>query len=424
MFCELVVLVYSYPDIFTDMSNLTLSENMPFEPEINYWKDKLKWIKPLNLFTDLAISDKKSSNKRNSEFVLGEKLREQLIRFSDEQKTTLFVTLLSAYKALLYRYCSQDDICVGNIICNDTANSERHNYLNLLPLRTEINDGNSFEDLLQSVSATVNDAYRHRNVPSDELTGLLSDDIDVNSNPLYRVIFILQNGVVIPSACTLESDITLFVKGEDAELEGRIEYNPDLYREDTIQRIIDHYKILLNSILSNPKQTIGLLPILTKAEEHKLLHDFNNTSVDYPSDKTMVDLFEDQVRKSPDNTAVVFENVRLNYRELNLISNQLADYLRKTYKVGPDDLVGLKLERSEWMVIAILGILKSGGAYVPIAPDYPQERINYIINDSGCKLIIDEEALAQFKKIQNRFNQENQSVGLKPDNLAYCIYTS
>src|SRR5690348_11768553 len=106
------------------MSNLTLSENMPFGPEINYWKDKLKWIKPLNLFTDLAISDKKSNNKGNSEFVLGKKLREQLIRFSDEQKTTLFVTLLSAYKVLLYRYSSQDDICVGNIVCNDTANSE------------------------------------------------------------------------------------------------------------------------------------------------------------------------------------------------------------------------------------------------------------------------------------------------------------
>jgi len=130
------------------MSNLTLSENMPFEPEINYWKHKLRWVKPLNLFTDSARSDKKGNNKHSSEFVISEKLKEQLTRFSDEQKVSLFVTLLSAYKVLLYRYSSQDDICVGNVICNAGVNSGHHNHLNILPLRTEINNSNKLKKVI------------------------------------------------------------------------------------------------------------------------------------------------------------------------------------------------------------------------------------------------------------------------------------
>ena len=223
------------------MSNLTLSENMPFEPELNYWTHKLKRVKPLNLFTDSARSNKKSNNKRSSEFIVDEKLRQQLTKFSDEQKVTLFVTLLSAYKVLLYRYSSQDDICVGNVICNAGVNSGRHNYLSILPLRTEINNSNTFKELLQSVNATVNDAYQHQNVPFDKLTALISEDADLRSNPLYQVMFILQNGVAIPSEYTLESDVTLFVKEEGSVLKSRIEYNSDLYKEDIISRIIDHF---------------------------------------------------------------------------------------------------------------------------------------------------------------------------------------
>ena len=397
---------------------------MPFEPEINYWKHKLRWVKPLNLFTDSARSDKKGNNKHSSEFVISEKLKEQLTRFSDEQKVSLFVTLLSAYKVLLYRYSSQDDICVGNVICNAGVNSGHHNHLNILPLRTEINNSNSFEELLQSVNTTVNDAYQHQNVPFDKLTGLLSEDTDLSSNPLYQVMFILQNGVAIPSGHTLESDITLFVKEEDSELKGRFEYNSGLYKEDTISRIIDHYKILLGSILANPKKNIGLLPILTEVEERKLLYELNNTAFEYPKDKSLIDLFEEQVKKTPDNIAVIFNELEINYKELNSLSNQFGDYLRKTYQIKPDDIIGLKLERGEWLIIAIIGILKAGGAYVPIDPDYPLERINYMINDSACKVLVDRDELERFKKVQNNYDRENLKGGAKANNLVYCIYTS
>ncbi|MDO3625447.1 amino acid adenylation domain-containing protein [Mucilaginibacter sp. BT774] len=396
---------------------------MPFEPELNYWTHKLKRVKPLNLFTDSARSNKKSNNKRSSEFIVDEKLREQLTKFSDEQKVTLFVTLLSAYKVLLYRYSSQDDICVGNVICNAGVNSSRHNYLSILPLRTEINNSNTFEELLQSVNATVNDAYQHQNVPFDKLTALISEDADLRSNPLYQVMFILQNGVAIPSEYTLESDVTLFVKEEGSVLKSRIEYNSDLYKEDIISRIIDHFKILLSSIIANPKKNIGLLPILTEAEEHKLLHELNNTAIEYPKDKSLIDLFEEQVNKTPDNIAVIFNDFEISYKELNILGNQFGDYLRNTYDVKPDDLIGLKLERGEWLIIAIIGILKAGGAYVPIDPDYPGERINYMINDSACGILIDGEEIERFKKVKNSYNKDNLKNGAKGNNLVYCIYT-
>lgn len=146
--------------------------------------------------------------------------------------------------------------------------------------------------------------------------------------------------------------------------------------------------------------------------------------LDYPKDKTMIDLFEDQVKKTPDNVAVIFNNTELSYKELNALSNQLSDYLKKTYLVKPEDLVGIMLERSEWMIITILAVLKSGAGYVPIAMDYPQERITYLINDSRCKVLLDEDELTKFKRSQDTYSSENNSSGLLPGNLIYCIYTS
>jgi amino acid adenylation domain-containing protein len=145
---------------------------------------------------------------------------------------------------------------------------------------------------------------------------------------------------------------------------------------------------------------------------------------DYPKDKTMTDLFEDQVKKTPGNVAVIFDDVELTYHELNKISNQLADYLKKTYCIKPDDLVGIMLDRSEWLIAAILGVLKAGGGYVPIAVDYPEERINYLVKDSNCKLLINKEELKRFRWSQDVYDQENRPSGSKANHLMYCIYTS
>jgi amino acid adenylation domain-containing protein len=159
-------------------------------------------------------------------------------------------------------------------------------------------------------------------------------------------------------------------------------------------------------------------------EEHKLLYDLNSTSMEYPRDKSLMDLFEEQVIKTPGSTALIFGDTEYSYQQLNSISNQLGHYLRHNYQVKPDDLLGVMLERSDWMIIAILGIMKAGAAYVPIDPDYPEERLKYIMNDSDCKVLINEQELYLFNTSRNDYSAENPVTGLHAGNLVYCIYTS
>jgi amino acid adenylation domain-containing protein len=185
-----------------------------------------------------------------------------------------------------------------------------------------------------------------------------------------------------------------------------------------------HYKILLSSIVLDPHETIDKLKMLTPAEEQELLFDFNDTVLDYPKNATIINLFEDQVREHPDRIAVVFDERELTYKELNEKANQLAAYLRERYAIQTEYLVGIKVARSEWMIIAMLGVLKAGSAYVPIDPEYPKERINYIIEDSRCRLVIDDEEIDKFRKEAGNWNKENPLLLSKPGNTAYVIYTS
>ncbi|HTK20086.1 MAG TPA: amino acid adenylation domain-containing protein [Mucilaginibacter sp.] len=162
----------------------------------------------------------------------------------------------------------------------------------------------------------------------------------------------------------------------------------------------------------------------TKIDKDQLFDELNNTFFDYPRDKTLVDLFYEQADKTPGNIALIFENTELTYHELNAVTNQFADYLSQTYTIKPDELVGMMLDRSEWMIIAILGILKAGGAYVPIDPDYPHDRINYIKDDCACRVFVDYNELDNFKLSRHKYNTENKKAGLTSSNLVYCIYTS
>ncbi|MFV8347164.1 AMP-binding protein [Flavobacterium sp. ZB4P13] len=167
-----------------------------------------------------------------------------------------------------------------------------------------------------------------------------------------------------------------------------------------------------------------MIDLISSEERNQLIVEFNDTKVDYPKNKTIIDLFEEQVEKTPDNIAIVFKDVKLTYNELNEKTNQLGSYLRENYLVAPDDLIGIKLERNEDLIIAILGIIKSGAAYVPIDISYPQERINYIEKDSNCKVVIDELELKQFKAVQDKYGKENIAKINSPNDLAYIIYTS
>src|SRR5690606_38118843 len=203
-----------------------------------------------------------------------------------------------------------------------------------------------------------------------------------------------------------------------------VTYNSDVYARDMVEGLLVHYGALMDALLSSPAEQLGSVEYLTDEDRYELLSTFNDTFFSYPKDKTMVSLFEDQVVRTPDAVAVVFEGVELTYRELNEQSNQLAHYLREQYVIEADDLIGIQLERSLDMIVSILGVLKSGGAYVPIDTEYPEDRISYILEDSNCKALLDIKELLIFHTLELNYSKENLLKITTPKDLAYVIYTS
>jgi amino acid adenylation domain-containing protein len=207
-------------------------------------------------------------------------------------------------------------------------------------------------------------------------------------------------------------------------LEISFKYDTGLFDPLMVNRIMKHYFNVIDSFCTLPNTGLSKIEYLTEAEKLQLLEEFNDTKVSYPHNETVIDLFEAQVDKTPDKIALIFGDESLSYRELNEKANQFSEYLRKQYIIEPEDMIGIRLKRSKWMVVSILGVLKSGGAYVPIDLEYPEERVQYMMHDSNCKLLIDEQEIEKFEKVLSGFDTNNLSRIVKPGNLAYVIYTS
>ncbi|WP_281322355.1 non-ribosomal peptide synthetase [Flavobacterium aestivum] len=368
---------------------------------------------------------------------------EKLRAFSKEHDVTLFMTLMAGINALLHRYSGQNDIIVGTPIAgreHPDLENQMGLYLNTLAIRTQLKEESSFLDLVATQKETLLNAYDHQNYPFDALVGKLNLKRDTSRSALFDVLVVLQNQGQLNNLNTEELislevsdyefknktsqfDISFtFVEKEGLDL--RIEYNTDIYEEHLIERMFLHLENLLTESLEHPESLIQKVNYLTDKEKQQLLVDFNDTEVIYPKDKTIIDLFEEQVAKTPNNIAVLFEEKELTYSELNEQSNQLAAYLIENYAIKPDDLVGIRLDRSERMMVAIFGILKSGGAYIPMDVNYPQERIDYITKDAKLKLCIDENEFEKFQSHQNSYSKASLQIGNLVNHLAYCIYTS
>ena len=375
----------------------------------------------------------------------------KLKKYSQEKGGTLFMGLLAGVNGILHRYSSQEDIIIGSPIAGREhvdLEDQIGFYVNTLAMRTRFKGTNSFSDLFKKVKEVSLGAYEHQVYPFDALVEDLELKRDMSRSALFDVMIVLQNkeqsrieleGIEIRAYAQKQTvskfDLTFnFTELVDGEIHLSIEYNTDLYEEWFISQMSAHVVSFIETVIENPIESISTINYLSALEKKKLLEDFNDTAVDYPRDKTLVDLFEEQVERTPDNVAVVYEGTELTYRELNDCSNQLGNYLRSRYSIQPDDLLGIKLERSEWMIITILGVLKSGGAYVPIDPDFPQDRIDYMLEDSNCKVLIDERELEEFRKEtgnesdgekgEKKYSKENLGKITAPNNLAYVIYTS
>ncbi|MDZ8184105.1 MAG: amino acid adenylation domain-containing protein [Nostoc sp. ChiSLP02] len=421
--------------------------------QLSYWLEQLKNApKVLELPTDRPRPAIQTYRGSTYSFKLSDKLSFSLNKFSRQQGSTLFITLLAAFQTLLWRYTGSEDIVVGSPIANrNRAEIEGliGVFVNTLVLRTNLAGNPSFEELLKRVREVALGAYAHQDLPFELLVEELQPQRDLSHTPLFQVMFVLQNAPIsaleLPgltlnflesNSDTAKLDLTLYLTETIHGLLGNLEYNTDLFDESSIQRMLGHLQTLLEGIVTNPKQLLSELPLLTDIERQLLLVEWNDTEVEY-AQQCIHELFEAQVEKTPDAVAVVFEDQQLTYRELNNRTNQLGHYLQQL-GVKPEVLVGICVERSLNMLIGLLGILKAGGAYIPLDPSYPIERLAFILEETQAPVLLTQTSLlgaiphneakiicldADWHNIAQE-NQENLLSKLSLDNLAYVIYTS
>lgn len=393
---------------FTLWQRKWLSEEV-IETQLNYWKEQLADAPELlQLPTDRSRPNAQTYQGNTQAFTLDANLTQKLQVLSRKSGTTIFMTLYAAFATLLYRYSGQNDIVIGSPIANRNRREIEDLigfFVNNLVLRTRFTDNLSFKDLLAQVKETTLQAYKNQDVPFERVVEALQPQRSLSHSPLFQVLFVLQNtpvGEVELPDLTLSDfhlerkvsrfDLSLAMAETDSGLVGEWQYSTDLFDRNTIERLTTHFQNLLKAIADNPSQTVDELTLLSEPERQKLLIKWNDTATNYPQDKSIHKLFEEQVAKTPNAVAVVFEEQQLTYQQLNQQANQLVHYLQKL-GVKPETLVGICLERSLEMVVGLLGILKAGGAYVPLDPNYPQDRLSYMLADSQVEVLLTEEKL-------------------------------
>ena len=388
---------------------------------------------------------------------LDEELLQRLRQFSESEKTSLYRIFLAAFFVLFYRLSGQEDILVGCPVAGRSGREEFEGivgyFTDPVVLRANLEGNPTFKKFLAQVRRTVSEAKEHQDYPFSLLVKELAPERDPARPPLFQVSLTWQKHrwyenaqksslVMLPyliegnqRGAAFDLDLAIIETG--SEFHFCWQYNTDLFEATTVKRIAGNYHTLLLSILTNPEQSISALPLLTEAEQYQLLVEWNNTTKAYSLDKCIHQLFEEQVRKTPDALAVVYEDEQLTYRELNARANQVAHHLR-TLGVGSEVLVGICVERSPLMIIGLWGILKAGGAYLPLDPAYPAERLAYMLNDSQAQVLLTQRQLVDSLpntsvqaicldtdwELIGTHSEKNPQTEVKVNNLAYVIYTS
>ncbi|HWY20198.1 MAG TPA: amino acid adenylation domain-containing protein [Candidatus Acidoferrum sp.] len=380
------------------------------EDQVSYWKQQLAGVPAsLDLPIDCVRPAEQAFSGASHAFSIGKSVLEQLRNLGNNHGTTLFVTLLAAFKVLLSRYSRQDDVVVGTRVSGRRA-PEFERVIgpleNMLALRTDLSGNPSFADLVNRVREGAEAAFCHQDIPFEVLLEQLPLDRDLSRNPLFQVTFQLGQGHV--SSCwspgvkavpfeiesgTERFDLSLDLAELSDSIEGKLSYNTDLFETTTIVRMTEHFCALVAGVADEPSRRVFDIPLLDESERSKILVEFNATARDYRRDLCMHDFFEEQAERTPDLIALICQHERLTYSELNARANQLAHYLR-TQGVGPEVLVGICFERSPEMLVAVLGVLKAGGAYVPLDPTYPRNRLAAILEDARAPILLTMQSLA------------------------------
>jgi amino acid adenylation domain-containing protein len=376
---------------------------------LRYWKMKLRGkVQPLELPTDRPRARVHTYKAAISRFTIPGEVSDRIEDFCKREGISHFALLLAVFKVLLYRYSGRgaNKIIVGTTCFNRNQPGTEEligPVANLLPLLGDFSPTLTFREFLLDLSRTVKEAYKYQSMPFDKLVSELNPEKDMSRTALFDVLFQYEETPLqIPRMKNLELtiietnlgwgkyDLNLLLQGGDC-ISGILVYNCDYYDDSTISRLVGHYRILLNAVVENPDRQVSTFCLLTAEEQQQLLMDWNRTLANYPADKTIQQIFENQLERTPHRSALVYENRELTYMELNRQANRIVHHMQYKYNIHPGDLIGVMMERSEWMIIGLLAILKTGGAYVPIDPNYPEKRIQFILRDSHCQLLITHE---------------------------------
>ena len=424
------------------------------DAQLDYWRQQLSGAAQLlDLPSDHPRPHVQTYHGAEVATILPKALTSALVSLSQQEGVTLFMTLLAAFQTLLHRSSGQADIVVGSPVAN-RARMEVEDvigfFVNILLLRTDLSRNPTFRQLLNHLRETCLGAYSHQEVPFERLVEELQPVRDPSYPPLFQAMLVLQNPPIhtldLPGlsvsdfyveGTTAQYDLNMVLREYEEGLHAKLVYNTDLFETETAQRILDHYLRLLEASLANPDQRIAELPLLTSAERQRLLVAWNDTLVDYPLDLCAHELFERQVERTPDAVAVAFEERQVTYRELNRRANQLAHYLR-SLSAGPEMLVGLCVKRSVEWVVGLLGILKSGAAFVPMDPAFPDRRLVYMLQEAQAPLVVTSEdlqdrlsgylgrrvCLEREESATALESEQNPDSGASPAQLAYLVFTS
>ena len=423
------------------------------DQQMRYWQDQLSGDLPiLQLQVDRPRPARQTLRGGILRRTFPASLLQELQSLSQEAGTTLYTTLLAAFHALLYRYSRQEDILVGTPIANRQQPETQHvigMFINTAVMRAKLSSELSFRQHLSQVRQTVFDALANQDLPFDLLVQAMHPDRDLSYNPLFQTMFVFRADSAERTLPGLTSepvrvdpgvskfDLTLFAGEAEGRLFSALEYSSDLFDVSTAERMLEQWQILLSALTANPDAPIAALPLLSAYERDSVIRTWNKTTTPLPELRCLHELISEQAAKNPQATAVISENERFTYTELEALANQLAHRLVKN-GIRPGTPVGLFVERSPQMLVGILGIMKAGGAYVPLAPNYPPERIAFALADTQTPLVVTQSqllpklpptaavvlALDADLTVDAEWPAEPPDTAVTLDDLAYIIYTS
>ncbi len=428
------------------------------DEQLDYWRGQLEGAPTLfELPTDRPRPQVRSLKGLFVSFVFPSGLSSKLRQLCQREGVTLFMLLLGAFQLLLSRYSGQTDVVVGTPIAGRNRQEVEGLigfFVNTLILRTDLSGEPSFRELLRRVREICLGAYAHPELPLEKLVEELQPERSLSHSPLFQVMFALQNtpdsevqqmpglevSPVEPEVTTAAFDLTLNIEEVAENIYGRLRYNTDLFDAETIRRMVEHYLLVLEAAVDNLDQSILEVPLLTRTERRRILYEWNETKRAFPLDTFVHELFEREAARAPERIALVFDGQQLSYTELNQKANRLAHHLRRL-GIGADRPVAICLRRSAEMVVGILGVFKAGGAYAPLDPSAPSERLNFMLAETEASVLLTQQSFVHlFPAKQGRVvlsldadwttveesggGDDNPARTLSPANLAYVLYTS